>query len=155
MASESILQKIEGAEHSTALWFEKEYTKLHSDLPEITDIADKVLPYVSLLLQVVIGAAAGAPAAAETGAILAKAQSDLDVANALVYDTGATPTAASAIGAVQANLSGLLSASQISNSTSVATVTKAVSELGMLASAISAAVPKPVASVPQPPTATN
>lgn len=142
----SIFTGIENAEHSTAAWFEKLWAKVHAEAPAITDIADKTLPYVSLLLQTVVGAEAGAPAAAALGTILSKAQSDLDVANALIYDTGATPTAATAISAVQSNLAGVLKGAQITNPKSVATVTKAVSELGVLASAItSAASPAPAA----------
>jgi hypothetical protein len=127
------------AEKSTAAWFEAEYVKLHASAPTIVAIADKVLPYASLLLQTVIGAEAGAPAAAVAGKILSKAQADLDVANALIYDTGPTFTAAAAINAVQSNLEDLLSATQISNPTSVATVTKAINELGVLSTAINTA----------------
>jgi hypothetical protein len=147
----SLLSAIEGAEHSTALWFEKEWSKLHAEAPTLVNIADKTLPYVSLLLQTVVGAEAGAPAATEVGTILTKAQNDLDVANALIYDTGATPTAATAITAVQTNLKGILSATQVSNPKSVATVTKAVNELGVLATAISTAVP--TAATPATPAA--
>jgi hypothetical protein len=146
MSIESIFKDIENAEHSTCAWFEKEYVKLHSEMPKIVAIADKILPYVSLLLQTVIGAEAGQPAATEAGVILAKAQSDLDIANAVIYDTGATPTAVSAITAVATNLKGVLTAAQISNPTSVATVTKAVSELGTLVAAFPATALAPLAS---------
>lgn len=137
----SFLTVLEGAEHSTAAWFAKEWTKVHAEAPTVVAIADKTLPYVSLLLQTVIGAEAGAPAAAVAGTILSKAQSDLDIANAVIYDTGATPTAVGAITAVQNNLTGILKATQVSNPTSVATVTKAVNELGTLASAIQSEIP--------------
>ena len=140
MNLKSIFAGSVNAEKSTSAWFEKEWAKIHAEAPTVVAIADKTLPYVSLLLQTVIGAEAGAPAAAEAGSILAKAQADLDIANALIYDTGATPTAAGAIAAVQANLQGVLSASQVSNPVSVATVTKAVSELGVLATALATAV---------------
>ena len=140
MSIESIFAGIVNAEKSTSTWFEKEWTKIHAEAPTIVAIADKTLPYVSLLLQVVVGAEAGASAATEVKTILTKAQNDLDVANALIYDTGATPTAASAIAAVQSNLQGILTATQVSNPTSVATVTKAVSELGVLSTAITSAV---------------
>jgi hypothetical protein len=135
----SFITKLENAEKSTSAWFEKEWVKVYKAEPTVVEIADKTLPYLSLLLQTVIGAEAGQPAATTAGKILTKAQNDLDVAAALIYDTGATPTAASAITAVQTNLSGLLTASQITNKTSVATVTKAVSETGVLAAAITAA----------------
>jgi hypothetical protein len=143
MSLVSIFDGIINAEKSTAVWFEAEYVKLHKSAPTVVAIADKVLPYASLLLQTVIGAEAGAPAAAVAGKILSKAQADLDVANALIYDTGPTLTAAGAINAIQSNLSGLLSATQISNPTSVATVTKTVNELGVLSAAITAVVSTP------------
>ncbi len=132
----SLFTEIENADKSTCAWFEKGWAKLHTEAPKIIDIADKILPYVSLLLQTVIGAEAGAPAAAVAGKILSQAQSDIDVANAVIYDTGATPTAASAISAVATNLGGLLTAGHVTNTVSVSTVTKAVSELGTLATAI-------------------
>ena len=143
MSMTSLFSGIENAERSTCAWFEKEYVKVRNEAPKFVAIVDKVLPYVSLLLQTVIGAEAGQPAAAAAGTILAKAQSDLDVANALIYDTGATPTAASAISAVATNLKGVLTATQVSNPTSVATVTKAVSELGTLIAAFPVATLAP------------
>ena len=137
----SLFSAIAKAEHSTAAWFEKEWAKIHADAPKITDIADRVLPYVSSLAQIVIGAEAGAPAAALVGNVLGQVQKDLDVANAVIYDTGATPTATSAVTAIQTNLSGLLTAGHISNATNVATITKAVNELGVLIAALPAAPP--------------
>lgn len=148
MSATSLFAGIENAEKSTCAWFEKVWAKVSADAPKIVDIADKILPYVSLLLQTVIGAEAGAPAAAVAGKILSQAQSDLDVANAVIYDTGATPTAVSAINAVASNLGGLLTAAHVTNAASVATVNKAVNELGTLSTAISKAVvpvPAPVA----------
>ena len=143
MSVSSVLKDISNVEHSTAAWFEKEWAVLHKELPTIVQLTDKILPYVKLLLQTVITAEFGAAAGAETAKVLTVAQSDIDVANALVYDTGATPTAASAISAVQSNLSAVLAATGVKNSQSVATVTKAVSELGTLATAITNASPTP------------
>jgi hypothetical protein len=139
MSLKSLFAGIANAEKSASAWFEQRWLEIHSDAPKITAIADKTLPYVSLLLETVLGATAGQPAATEAAKILAKAQSDLDVACALIYDTGATPTAASAITAVQSNLSGVLSATQVSNPASVATITKAIDELGVFAHALTAA----------------
>ena len=152
----TLFKDIENAEHSTCVFFEQEYAKLHAELPTIAAIADKVLPYASMMLQTVVSAEAGAPAGAAVGAALAKAQNVLDGTNAVIYDTGATPTAASAIASVQTNLTGILAAAQIKNPASVATVTKTIGELGTLSTAISnavaaAAAPIDPAAPPAPP----
>jgi hypothetical protein len=132
--------KFKNVEHSTCVWLEKEYVKLHDALPTIEKDVDAVLPYVSMLLQTVLEAMGQTAAATEAGVVLSQAQSDLSVASAVVADTGATLTASGAISAVQSNLSGLLTAAKVTDAKSVATVTKAASELGTLATAVSAAV---------------
>jgi hypothetical protein len=144
MSIKSLFAGIENAEKSTAAWFEKAWIKIHGDAPAIVNVADRVLPYASLLLQTVVGAEAGAPAAAIVGKVMGQAQADLDVANAAIYDVGATPSVASSINAVSTNLSGLLTAGHITNPVSVSNVTKVVSELGTLV----AAFPAPAAPVP-------
>lgn len=144
MSLSTLFKDIENAEHSTCVWFEHEFVKLHKDLPEITAIVDKILPYVSLLLQTVLDGAGQVAAGSVAANVLNKAQSALDVANAVVYDTGVTPTAVSAISAVASNLKGILSTAQISNTKSVATITKAVSELGTLTTALSNSLATPV-----------
>jgi hypothetical protein len=71
--------------------------------------------------------------------VVNEAQTDLSVASALVADFGPTPTAASAFASVQTNLNGLLTAGHVKSTTAVAAVTKAVSEVGVIAQAVQTA----------------
>jgi antitoxin (DNA-binding transcriptional repressor) of toxin-antitoxin stability system len=137
----NILTEIENVEHSTVAWFAKEYQSLFKELPAIDALADRVCPWASVLLQTVVTAEAGAPAGTLVASIIKDAQSDLDVANAAIHDVGATPTIATAISATQANLFGLLTDAHVKNSTSQATITKVVNELGSLSQAVTNSVP--------------
>jgi hypothetical protein len=132
----SFFSKIEGAEHSTVAWLEKELAAFEGKAPTIERVIDAGLSYVGPALQLGLAAAGDTPLAAEVGVVVAKAQTDLKVASALVTDFGPTPTAASLFAAVKANLAALLGAGRISNATTVATVTKAVNEVGVIASAV-------------------
>jgi hypothetical protein len=139
----SLLTGIENLEHSTVAWFAKEYQSIHGELPAIDALVDRVAPYMKVLLQTVVTAEFGAPAGTLVADAVSSAQADLDVVSATVYDVGATPSAASMVSAVQSNLSGLLTAGHVTNPTSVATVTKVVTELGSLSTAITNATPAP------------
>jgi hypothetical protein len=145
----SLLDKIISAEHTAASWFEKVLVKVHAVTPTFVAIADRSLPYVSTLLKIVVAASAGAPAAAAIGSIVDEVQRDLDVANAVVYDTGATPTVGSFITSIQNNIAGLLTAGHVTDASSVATLNKAMSTLGALV----AAIPTPTNPTTPPPTA--
>lgn len=136
----SLLAKIEGAEKSTAAWIEKELAEVEGKAPTIERVIDATLGYVGPALQLGLDALGDAPAAVAVGVVVAKAQSDLAAASALVTDFGPNPTAASMFASVQTNLGALLTAGQITNKTTVATVTKAVTEVGVLASAVKVAV---------------
>jgi hypothetical protein len=135
----SIFAKIENAEHSTVAWIEKELTVLESKAPTIERVIDAGLTYVGPVLQIGLTAIGDAPEAALVGMVIAKAQADLKAASALVTDFGPTPTAASVFASVKTNLSSLLVAGQVSNSTAIASVTKAVNEVGVLGSAVQTA----------------
>lgn len=135
----SIFSKIASAEHTFAAWVENEWTKLFNAAPEIERIADTVLKYAVPAISIIVGAEAGAPAGAAVSAIGAEAQKDLIAASGLIYDFGATPTAASVISGVQNNLAGLLTAGHVTNTTSVANVTKVVNTLGALVAALPSA----------------
>ena len=137
----SILTGLEKAEHSTVKWFAKEYQKLYKDLPAIDALADRVCPWAKLLLETVVTASAGTTAGAAVAAVVQQAVTDLDVANAAITDAGATPTIATVLSSTQANLTGLLTAAHVTNSSSVATVTKVASEIGSLAQAVTNVVP--------------
>lgn len=142
----SIFSSIVNAEHTFAAWAEKELALLYKDAPKIEAVADTVLKYAGSALQIIVTAEAGNAAGAVVGSVVSQAQSDLTVASGLISDFGATPTAASLVSSVQSNLSGLLTASHITNSTSVSNVTKVVSSLGALATALTASAAPPATS---------
>ena len=125
--------------HTFTSWAEKELQKIEGEAPTIERVASTVLTYVGPALQTIVSVEAGAPAGAIVGKVVAQAQSDLTAAGSLIYDFGANPSAGSIISGVSTNLSALLTAGHVTNSTSIATVTKVVSELGAIASLIPAA----------------
>jgi hypothetical protein len=142
----SFISVIEGAEHSTVAWIEKELTVVEGKAPTIERVIDAGLTYVGPVLQIGLTAIGDAPEAALVGTVIAKAQVDLKAASALVTDFGPTPTASSMFSAVSNDLGSLLSAAQVKNTTTIATVTKAVSEVGILASAVKTAATAVVAA---------
>ena len=148
----SIFSGIEKAAHTFAAWAEKELTVLEGKAPTIERVIDTTLSYVGPALELGLDALNQPAIAAEVATVVAKAQSDLKAASALVTDFGPTPTAASAFTAVQTNLSSLLTAGQITNPTTVATITKSVAEVGAVAAAVQVAATAIAASV-APPTA--
>lgn len=124
--------------HTFGAWAEKELEALVGKAPAVEQVAASVLKYAGPALQTVVTAEAGAPAGILVGKVIADAQAGLTAASGLIYDFGATPSVASVLASVQNNLSALLSAGHITNSNSVTTVTKVVSEVGSLASALTA-----------------
>jgi hypothetical protein len=127
--------------HTFGAWAEKELAALVGKAPAIEQVAASVLKYAGPALQTVVTAEAGAPAGAIVGKAVADAQAGLTAASGLIYDFGATPTVASVVSSVQQNLSALLTAGHITNSNSVATVTKVTTELGSLATALTSTAP--------------
>lgn len=132
----NIFSKIAGAEHTFAAWVEKELGKLSTEAPTIEKIADTVLTYAGGAIQAIITAEGGAAAGAIVGKVLSAAHSDLLAASGLIYDFGANPTAASMIGSVQTNLSGLLAAGGIKSAPAVTAANKVVTELDTLVTAL-------------------
>jgi hypothetical protein len=139
MSLKSIFDKVVGAEKSTAAWIEKELGKFAQEEPTIAKVIDAVLTYVTPVLKIALLATGDPLAAIVVGKVAAQAEADLSVASALVTDFGPTPTAASAFAAVAKNLGGLLTAGHVTSTTAVAAVTKAVSEIGLLGSAVQVA----------------
>jgi hypothetical protein len=135
----SLFAKIEGAEKSTAAWIEKKLTEIEGKEPAVAKVIDTVLTYVTPALKIALAATGDPAAAAVVGEVAAQAETDLSVASALVTDFGPTPTAATAFASVATNLGGLLTAGHVKSSTAVAAVTKAVTEVGVLASAVQTA----------------
>lgn len=132
----SIFSKIASAEHTFAAWAEKELTKLVGAEPKIEAIADTILKYVGPALQTIVTASAGSAAGTIVGKVVTEAQSDITALSGLIYDFGATPSAASVAASIQSNLGTLLTAGHVTDTASVATVTKVTSELGALATAL-------------------
>lgn len=144
----SFFAKIEGAEKSTMAFIEKELIALEGKAPTIERVVDAGLGYIGPVLQLGLGLLGQTAIAAEVGPVIAKAQSDLLAASALVTDFGPTPTAASVFASVKANLGALLTGAQISNTKTVAAITKAVSEVGVLGSAVETAAAGIAAALP-------
>jgi hypothetical protein len=128
--------------HTFGAWAEKELAALVGKAPAIEQVAASVLKYAGPALQTVVTAEAGAPAGALVGKSIADAQAGLTAASGLIYDFGATPSIASVVSSVENNLGALLTAGHITNPNSVATVTKVVTELGSLSTALTAAPAK-------------
>lgn len=127
--------------HTFGAWAEKELAALVGKAPAVEQVIASVLKYAGPALQTVVTAEAGAPAGALVGKVIADAQAGLTAASGLIYDFGASPSLASVVSSVESNLSALLSAGHVTNSNSVATVTKVVTELGSLATALSSSTP--------------
>lgn len=127
--------------HTFGAWAEKELALLVGKAPAVEQTVASILKYAGPALQTVVTAEAGAPAGAIVGKVVSDAQAGLIAASGLVYDFGASPSVASVVGSVQSNLSALLTAGHITNSTSVATVTKVATELGSLVTALGGTTP--------------
>lgn len=137
----SLFSKIATAAKTFAVYAEKELAKLVGATPKIEAVASTVLKYVGPALQILVTAEAGGAAGAVVGNVIGEAQKDLIAAGSLIYDFGATPTAASLIDSVSKNIGALLTAGHVTNINSVATATKIVSNLDSLAAAMTAPAP--------------
>lgn len=138
----SIFTAIANAEHTTAAWFEKELTKLLGAAPTFLQIADTTLTYAGPILQTVLAAVGQGAAAAEAGAIIKQALTDITVVRAVIQDAGPVESASALLLSIQNNLAGLLSASHVTDAISVALVNKLLKELATLL----AAFPTPAAA---------
>lgn len=131
-------------------WMVKEYSLLYKVEPSIEKIVDTTIDYAEPALVILLDAAGGAAAVPEVTAIISEAQSDLKVVSALIYDFGATPTAAGIVKGVQDNLQNLETAGHIKDSVTSAKLQLIVKTVGVLAAAIARVVeanqtPKPAA----------
>lgn len=149
----SVFAKVVAAEHSTVAWLEKEIVVLEGEAPTIERVVDTGLAYIGPALQLSLTFLGDAPAAALVGVVVQKAQADLKAASALITDFGPTPTAATMFQSVETNLTALLAAGQVTSSKSVAAVTKAINEIGILGTAIQLAAAALAASVAPAPVA--
>ena len=132
----NFLTEIEKAEHTTAAWIANELQKFTKAEPKIENVVDTSVTYIGGALQIAADAAGQVGLGTEIGAVVATIHQDLTATNALVTDFGATPTAASAFGAIKNDLSNLLPIIGVKSPTATAAVTKAVNEVGTISTAI-------------------
>lgn len=128
----SIFSAIAKAEHTFVAWAEKEWSKLQTEAPKIEAIADAGFKYATVGLSI-IQKQVGPDT--EAGKVIAEAIKDISTVSAVVYDVGAHPMLGSILNDVVSNLSGLLSASHISNAGTVGSITKIISTLAAVAEA--------------------
>jgi len=135
-----VVSKVEGAEKTFAGWIVKEYKQLYLKEPEIEQVVDTVVDYAEPALIIALNDCGGAAVAPEVAAVISEAQSDLKVASALIYDFGATPTAASIVAAVKNNLASLLADGHVKDAATQAKFTLIINAIGVVATAIANAV---------------
>jgi hypothetical protein len=135
-----IVADVEGTEKTFVGWMVKEYTVLYKAEPTIEQVVDDAIGYAEPALIIILDASGGAAAAPEVAAVISEAQSDLRVVSGLIYDFGATPTAASIAAGVQKELAGLESAGHIKDAVTQAKFSLIIRAVGTLATAIANAV---------------
>jgi hypothetical protein len=132
----SIFSGITGAAKSTAVWIEKELTKVAKVAPTALSVIDDVLSYASLLIEIIVEKLAGMAAEEEAVKVLTEVRSDIKILQAALYDTGASGTISSYLDAIIANLKALAAVGHISNPDTLATLTKVLTELDVIAKKI-------------------
>ena len=132
----SIFTGIANAVKSTAAWIEKTLTKIMKEAPSVLSIIDTTLSYTSVLIEVIVERVAGTAAEAEVVKILAEVRSDIAVVQAVIYDTGTSATASSLLDAIIANLKALAAAGHVSDTATLALITKILTELDVIAKKI-------------------
>jgi hypothetical protein len=132
----SIFSGIANAAKSTAAWIEKTFTKILKTTPTVLQIIDTTLSYTSVLIEVIVERVAGTAAEAEVVKILAEVRSDIAVVQAVLYDTGTSATASSLLDAIIANLKALSAAGHVSDTATLALITKVLTELDVIAKKI-------------------
>ncbi len=118
--------------------FEAEFAKLWAKAPQIDTVILTTLTFVAPLIETAVGLEAGAGAGNAVTAVLNTVEQDLIAAKGLVAAVGPTPSVANLINGVANDLSALLTAGGVKNSTSISNITLVVKELAALAAAIPA-----------------
>lgn len=127
--------------------FEAEFAKLWAKAPQIDTVILTTLTFVAPLIETAVGLEAGAGAGNAVTAVLNTVEQDLIAAKGLVTAVGPTPSVTNLINGVANDLSALLTAGGVKNSTSISNITLVVKELEALAAAIPApATPATVAA---------
>ena len=119
---------------------EADLAKLANEAPKLESIVAATLKYAGPVLQVAISVTdpAALPLVTE---ILSEASVDLTVATNLTKTIGLTPSVSNIISGISSNLSGLLTASKVTNPKSVASITSVVSVLNTTVAAIAVSLP--------------
>jgi hypothetical protein len=128
----SIFSGIEKAVKSTAAWIEKEFTKVLKTTPTVLSIVDTTLSYTSVLIEIIVERLAGTADEEETAKVLAEVRADIKVVQAVLYDTGASATVSSLLDSIIANLTTLEKAGHISDTATVALISKVLTELDVI-----------------------
>jgi hypothetical protein len=113
-------------------WFAKVYSVLYKDEPTLVQIVDSTVSYVEIGLPIVLGVTGGAALDGPIDNILNEVVSDLKVVSATIYDFGASPTAASVLAGVQAQIASLESAANITNPATKAKLQLIINAVGSL-----------------------
>jgi hypothetical protein len=136
----NIWSDIKGIEHTVVSWLAKEYAKFYKAEPTIDSIVDSTVKYVEIGLPIVLDVTGEAVLDPAIEAVLNEVVSDLKVVSATVYDFGPSPSAATILSSVQANLSGLETAGHVKDPAKVAKLTLIVNAVGALAAVIVKAI---------------
>ena len=122
-------------------WVAKQWTKIFNAVPQIEHIADGVFAYAVPAIQIIIGMV-DPPVAAIIAPILSEVQKDITVVSGLVYDFGASPTAANMVSAIEKDLNDLLTAGHIKDQAVIDKINLVIKTIGSLATALESAVAK-------------
>ncbi len=123
-------------EHTAAAWIDKELTKALKFALKSTTVVYSVLSYSAILIEVVVKQIAGTAAETEATAILTEILSLLAAAKSALYDVQDVTSVGSLLDTVIANLNTILTDAHITNSNSVALITKVLKSLDAIAKAI-------------------
>jgi len=144
----SAWNEVEGVEHTVVSFLAKEYAAFYKHEPAIETVIDDTVKYVEIGLPIVLDATGEGALAPAVTAIVDEVYSDLKVVSATVYDFGPSPTAASILSSVQANLSSLETAGHVKDSAKLAKLKLIVNAVGALAAIIAKAIAAAQAPVP-------
>ena len=136
----SFWSEVKGIEHTVVSWLVKEYAAFYNKEPEIDSIVDSTVQYVEIGLPIVLGVTGGAALEPAVEGVLNEVVSDMKVVSATVYDFGPSPSAASILASVQANLSSLETAGHIKDPAKLAKLDLIVKAVGALAAVIVKAI---------------
>lgn len=122
-------------------WVAKTWQKIFATAPTIEHVADTVFAYVVPALQIVLGMVAPEEVAVVTP-IITEIQKSVSVVSGLIYDFGASPTAANMVSVIEKDLADLLAAGHIKDQALVAKIEGIVNTVGSLATSLSGALGK-------------